>query len=203
MKKDMHVHSKYSRDSMMEVAEILKAAKKAGLDGVAVTDHNTIKGGLEALALSKDYDVEVTVGAEVMTNYGEVLGYHLTEEIESKGFYDVIDEIKRQGGIVAIPHPFDALRSSSIDSKKVFLEFKNDIDYLEVNGRTLPLLNNKTRRFAEEQAIPLIGGSDAHFPWEIGGVYTIWGDGTHVIGNGSLSALYPLARTKLYKILRI
>ncbi len=203
MKKDMHVHSKYSSDGRMEVKEILQIAKEKGLDGVAITDHNTIAGGLEGLKLSKDYDIEVTVGAEIKTEYGEVLGYHINEEIESRGFYDVVDEIKRQGGVIAIPHPFDALRGSSINSRKTFREFRDDIDYFEINGRTLPYFNNKARAFAEEEAIPLIGGSDAHMPWEIGSAYTIWDDGTNVVGNGSIRALYPLARTKFYKIFRI
>lgn len=203
MKKDMHVHSKHSKDGVMEVREILATAKQRGLDGVAITDHNTIAGGLEGLKLSQDYGIEVTVGAEIMTEYGEVVGYHLNHEIESTSFYDVIDEIKRQGGLVTIPHPFDSLRTSSLDSMKVLLEFKDQIDYLEVNGRSLPYFNNKARKFAEQERIPLIGGSDAHLPSEIGNTYTIFADGTKVVGNGSIKAIYPLIRTKIYKTFRI
>ena len=203
MKKDMHVHSKYSSDGMMEVKDILRIAKKRGLDGVAITDHNTIKGGLKALELSQNYGLEVSVGAEIMTDYGEVIGYHLNEEIESYEFYDVIDEIKKQGGVVCIPHPFDSLRMSSVDSEKVYFQFKDKIDYLEVNGRSLPPFNNKARKFAEEHGFPLVGGSDAHLPSEIGNVHTIWDSGTKVVGNGSYTALLPLARTKLYKMFHI
>lgn len=203
MKKDMHVHSKHSKDGVMEVREILGTAKQRGLDGVAITDHNTIAGGLEGLELSPDYGIEVTVGAEIMTEYGEVIGYHLNHEIESKGFYDVIDEIKRQGGLVCIPHPFDALRVSAINSEKILLEFKDQIDYLEVNGRSFPHFNNKARKFAEQEGIHLIGGSDAHLPSEIGNTYTIFSDGIHVVGNGSIKSIYPLIRTKIYKTFRI
>ncbi|MFH1789424.1 MAG: PHP domain-containing protein [Candidatus Altiarchaeota archaeon] len=203
MKKDMHVHSNHSRDGVMEVPEILRIAKERGLDGVAITDHNTIAGGLEGLKISQDYGIQVTVGAEVKTDQGEVIGYHINHEIESTGFYDVIDEIKRQGGVVSIPHAFDALRSSAVNSEKLLVEFKDQIDYLEVNGRTLPYFNNKARAFAQEHGIPVIGGSDAHMPWEIGNTYTVFDDGTKVVGNGSVKALYPLVRTKIYKIFRI
>lgn len=203
MKKDMHVHSKYSRDSTLEVKDILKYAKKIGLDGIAITDHKTIKGGLEGLALSRDYGIEVTVGVEIETDCGEVVGYHLTEEIENETFYDVVDEIRRQGGVVSIPHPFDALRVNALDSRGFILKNRDYIDYLEINGRTLPYFNNIARKLAEKENIPLIGGSDAHFLWEIGGVYTLWDDGVSAVGNGSIKSLYPTIRTKLYKTLRV
>ncbi|MFH1835378.1 MAG: PHP domain-containing protein [Methanobacteriota archaeon] len=203
MKKDMHVHSKYSSDCEMSVKDILVTAKKAGLDGVAITDHNTIQGGLEGLRLSKDYDIEVTVGTEISTNFGEVIGYHLTREVESREFEDVVDEIKRQGGVISIPHPFDFLRLDSIDSKKILMKYRDNIDYIEINARTLPIFNEKARKFALQEGFPLIGGSNAHYPWEIGRCHTIWDEGAKVVGNGSIKSLYPVLRTQLYKTLRI
>ena len=62
MKYDLHIHSKYSSDGILEVKEIVKAAIKRGLDGIAITDHNTIKGGIEAKKYETD-GLKVIVGS--------------------------------------------------------------------------------------------------------------------------------------------
>ena len=74
MKLDLHIHSKYSPDGRMEIEDIIKTAKARGLDGVAVTDHNSVKGGLSALEFCKGSDFLVIPGIEVSTTKGHVLG---------------------------------------------------------------------------------------------------------------------------------
>ena len=106
MQYDLHIHSKYSSDGVLEPEEIINAAKKKGLDGIAVTDHNTIKGGLETKRFETK-DFEVIIGSEIMTERGEITGLFLSQEITSKDVQGVFSEIKGQGGIVVIPHPFD------------------------------------------------------------------------------------------------
>ena len=69
MRYDLHVHSKYSYDSFTSPEKIIKVAKKRGLDGVAITAHGTIKGGIEAPKIHKDKDFQVIVGAEIKTEY--------------------------------------------------------------------------------------------------------------------------------------
>jgi len=104
---DLHIHSKYSGDCTMEPAIILKVAKKKGLDGIAVTDHLTIKGGIETRKLNNDPDFLVIVGSEVETDdKADLIGLFLEEEIESTKTVDVITEIKVQGGLVLWAHPF-------------------------------------------------------------------------------------------------
>lgn len=85
MKYDLHVHSKYSVDGYVEPEVIVKTAQKRGLSGVAVTDHNTIKGGLKAKKYETE-DLRVIVGSEIETNRGEVIGLFLSEEIKSHLF---------------------------------------------------------------------------------------------------------------------
>lgn len=165
MKYDLHSHSKYSSDGILDPQKIIKVAIKKGLDGIAVTDHNTIRGGLEA----KEYETnefKVIIGSEVMTTKGEVIGLFLSEEIKSKDFYEVIDEIKAQNGIVVLPHPFDEWRYASFPAK----EDVKYIDNIEIfNSRCVKdKYNHNASKFAKKYKLGTTGGSDAHFANEIG-----------------------------------
>lgn len=81
MKYDFHTHTKYSADGYVEPKILVKVAAKVGLTGIAVTDHNTINGGLEAKKYENN-EIEVIVGSEILTDKGEVIGIFLTEEIK-------------------------------------------------------------------------------------------------------------------------
>ena len=165
MKYDLHSHSKYSSDGILDPKKIIKVAIKKGLDGIAITDHNTIKGGLEA----KQYETgkfKVIVGSEVMTTKGEVIGLFLSEEIKSKDFYEVIDEIKAQNGIVVLPHPFDEWRHGAFPDEKDVKSI-NSIEIL--NSRCVKdKYNQNASKFAKKYKLGVTGGSDAHFANEIG-----------------------------------
>lgn len=165
MKIDLHTHSKYSGDCRMEPADILKTAEKVGLDGVAITDHDTVKGGLAASRIKSD--IEVIAGAEIRTDRGEVIGYFLNEEIEKRELFEVIDAIRDQGGIVCIPHPFDAFRIYNLKPKDDVLKVVDCIEVL--NSRcAVNAFNEKARRLAEERGLGMTAGSDAHTVSEIG-----------------------------------
>ncbi|MHC1635582.1 MAG: PHP domain-containing protein [Candidatus Methanospirareceae archaeon] len=166
MKYDLHVHSKYSKDSTLEPERIVKIAKRKGLNGIAITDHDTIKGGLAAKKY-EDEDLEVIIGSEVHTEKGDIIGLFISEEIKSKDVMEVIDEIKEQGGLVIVPHPFDSLRRSSFHITE---EYASYVDAIEgFNSRCIfEKFNSKAKEFGKKYNIPLVGGSDAHFPNEIG-----------------------------------
>jgi predicted metal-dependent phosphoesterase TrpH len=170
LKYDLHIHSKYSYDSLLEPKVIVQAAMKKGMNGIAVTDHNTIKGGLKA----KEYetkDFEIIVGSETCSNRGDVIGLFLNEEIKSRSPLDVIDEIKAQGGIVIIPHPFDNMRSSTFHPT---YKCVGSIDAVE--GFNARCINQKYNMFAvdygEIYSVTLIGSSDAHCANEIANGWT-------------------------------
>ena len=205
MKYDLHIHSKYSSDGVLEPEEIINAAKKKGLDGIAVTDHNTIKGGLETKRYETK-DFEVIIGSEIMTERGEITGLFLSQEITSKDVQGVFSEIKGQGGIVVIPHPFDGLRRSAFHPTEEDVKF---IDAVEgFNSRCVfQKYNNKAVAFALQYNLPIAGGSDAHFANEVGiaGVIVMTSDIKGAILNNALdifgkrSSLLNHARTKLLK----
>ena len=89
----------------MEPAKALETAKKRGLDGIAVTDHDNIKGALEVKKLNKDKNFEVIIGEEVSTPQGEVIALYIKKKIKPGPIDKVIKEIKKQGGVSIIAHP--------------------------------------------------------------------------------------------------
>ena len=166
MKHDLHIHSKYSSDGILNPEKIVKIAMKRGLNGIAITDHNTIKGGIKAKRYERE-DFKVIVGSEIMTERGEIIGLFLEEEIKSKNVQDVISEIKEQNGIIIIPHPFDELRHSAFHPTEEDAKF---IDAIEVfNSRCVfQKYNKKAVEFGTKHGLMITAGSDAHFANEIG-----------------------------------
>jgi len=175
MKIDLHIHTKYSVDSISEPEKIVKIAKKKGLDGIAITDHNTNKGWNDMLKAGKKHGLKIVLGEELLikTKKGhyEILALFLNERIYSKQPDEVMNEIKDQNGVIAIPHPFDPLKARPND----FTLLVNKIDALEVfNSRvTLPIFNEKALNFAKKHNLGMTGGSDAHIELEAGNAYTI------------------------------
>lgn len=166
MKYDLHIHSKYSSDGVLDPEKIVKNAIKKGLDGIAITDHNTIKGGLKAKKYENE-DFTVIVGSEISTERGEIIGLFLEEEVKSKDVQDVVSEINEQNGIIIIPHPFDELRHSAFHPTE---EDANSIDCIEgFNSRCVfQKYNKKAVEFGTKHGLAITAGSDAHFSNEIG-----------------------------------
>ena len=166
MRYDLHIHSKYSLDGLIEPEIIVKTAKNQGLSGIAVTDHHTIRGGLETKKFAPE-DLEVIVGSEIGTERGEVIGLFLSEEIVSHRLVEVVDEIREQDGLVVLPHPFDQLRGTGIRPAKEDAKLADCVETF--NSRCLcDSYNEKARIYAERHSLHCSAGSDAHFVREIG-----------------------------------
>jgi hypothetical protein len=158
---DLHVHSTYSLDSLLKSKSIVKLSTLRRLDAIAITDHDTIKGGVETKKIAPD-SLMVITGSEIKTDHGDLIGLFLNEEIKSRSFPEVIDEIKDQDGIVILPHPF---------RRKVFPTeaMLKKVDVFEgLNGRTSAKLNQKAIDLANEFNKPTVAGSDSHFSYELG-----------------------------------
>ncbi len=165
MRYDFHIHTHHSYDSIMKPAKILQIAKKKGLNGVVICDHNTVAGGLETKALNTDPNFEVIVGAEIRTTAGDITGIHITEEIKSREFAAVCDEIHAQGGQTILVHPYVDHDLSLVDFDK--------IDYIEViNARASEANNELAIVLAQKYDKPMVAGSDAHLYDEIGNAET-------------------------------
>lgn len=179
MKMDLHIHSKYSGDSLLQPETILKMAKKRGLDGIAVTDHNTIKGSLAVKEANRNDDFKVITGSEIKTDYGDVIGLFIEEEIKSRKYADVVDEIKRQGGLSVLAHPYR--KGITVPDELVKM-----VDAIEVfNARSPAVLNSKAKELSIKAGKPVTAGSDAHVSFEIGNgiVYTTGSSNENVLKN--------------------
>jgi predicted metal-dependent phosphoesterase TrpH len=175
LKYDLHVHTKASCCSNLDYSLILKLAKKAGLNGIAITDHNTIKGAKEVKKNNPSSDFEVIIGSEIKTtDMGEILAYYLNDEIYPGTCEEVIEKVREQGGLVSCAHPRDIFRAhfSEKELKKI------NIDALEVfNGRSLlPSFNNGAKEISKIRSLSQLGGSDAHFSFELGKCFTEFKD---------------------------
>ena len=162
---DLHMHTHHSGDCATPVDDLLDEAVERGLAVIAVTDHNTIAGGLEAAqrVQERSLDLQVIVGSEIMTDgQGEVIGLFLSEEVpKGLSFAETVARIHAQGGLVYIPHPFD--RMHSIPSPETLRRHVDQIDVLETaNGRLYFEKDNaESERFAERWNLLRGAGSDA------------------------------------------
>lgn len=104
MKFDLHTHTKYSSDGIIEPEKLVKTAIKRGLSGIAITDHDTLNGSLRAKEYKTD-DLEVIVGSEISTERGEVIGLFLSDEIRSHIFQEVWRRLRSRAGLQFFPTP--------------------------------------------------------------------------------------------------
>ncbi len=171
MKVDLHVHTFHSMDASTTFEELLSRCLETGLGAIAIADHGTVEGALE---FKKIAPFEVIVAEEVLTPYGEIMGMFLTETIPSGSVEETIAAIRKQGGLVCIPHPFDPLRSSALDAKVIeVLAEKGQIDIIEVLNARIILESGvrKADKFARKYNLLRGAGSDAHGPDELGNAW--------------------------------
>ena len=167
---DLHMHTDHSPDCATPVDTLLDAAKKAGLGAIAITDHNEVSGALEARERANG--IKVIVAEEVKTaDQGEVIGLFIEEKIpRGMTLAETIAEIRRQGGLVYVPHPFD--RMHSVPDYEHLLSVVDDVDAIEVfNPRVaFSAFNEEAARFAAKYRIVAGAGSDSHVAQGLGSV---------------------------------
>jgi predicted metal-dependent phosphoesterase TrpH/glycosyltransferase involved in cell wall biosynthesis len=167
---DLHMHTDHSPDCATPVDTLLDTAKRVGLDAIAITDHNEISGALEARERADG--IKVIVAEEVKTaDQGEVIGLFIEEKIpRGMTLQETIAEIRRQGGLVYVPHPFD--RMHAVPDYEHLLDVVGDIDAIEVfNPRVaFSAFNEEAARFAAKYRIVAGAGSDSHVVQGLGSV---------------------------------
>lgn len=171
---DLHTHTHYSSCSTMKPEDLVKTALDIGLDGIAVTDHNSIKGAVECKAYAQKHvkrKFEVIIGEEVTTEYGHVLVLYLKKKIAPGSLESVIAEAKQQNALVIPAHPFTLLKvKGKSHTLQSIAKIKKVISGLECyNGRIFfPFLNQKSNRICDKLNLAKTAGSDGHFAFEIG-----------------------------------
>lgn len=170
LKIDLHVHTHYS-DSKGSVKRVLEIAQRKGLDGLAITDHNTLRGVKEAQRINND--LIIVPGAELKTSQGEVLALGIKQLIPRKmSMSETIKRIHAQGGLAIIPHPtipvFSRLTEKDLE--------KLDVDGIEAISSMTPLFYHyliKNLHLAAKLKLRVTAGSDSHSPETVGDAFTI------------------------------
>ena len=173
LKIDLHVHTCYSYDSLITPEELVFYAKKHGLNGVAITDHDRIDGALNIakLNIAKISDFLIFPGIEISSLNGHIIGLNVQETIPAKLSVDeTVDRIHNAGGIAVACHPITFFRES------LGRHANSKFDLVEViNASALPFRYSVKhgKKLASQLGKPQIAGSDAHYGPEIGCAYTL------------------------------
>ena len=204
MRLDLHNHTWYSHDGNLSPRALLETADRRGIDWLGVTDHETLRGGLECAALS-DADPSlprVIPGQEITTAVGEVIGFFLTEVVPPGLTVDeTVQRIHAQGGVAYLPHPYDRYRRSTIRAE--WREHAAVLcDVIEVgNGRTMrPAFDREALALAARTGRRLGAGSDAHYAAEVGRVFL---DLPADVGRAFLDVAHHSDTDHLLDVLRV
>ena len=170
LKLDLHIHSQYSEDGIGTPLEIVKILKKKGLSGMAITDHNTVEGGLLALKVTLK-DFVVIPGIEISTKDGHIIALNVKKNIPcGLTVEETIEKIIDRGGTPIVPHLFRLM--SGIKEKKLKNIIKK-VPAIEVfNSCSVSQTNLKTMKIAKKYSLGGTGGSDSHIPSFAGEAYT-------------------------------
>ncbi len=168
---DLHTHSSYS-DGLDPPEILVTHARRAGLRVLAITDHDTVRGGVEGAKHGGD-NLIVVPGIEISTRDGHLLCLGVYEEprLRKCGAEEAIEWCHQLGGVSIYAHPFGYLLRPSLCSTRRIREVAKLVDAIEViNGRTLARYNAKALELANELSKPVTAGSDAHLAKLVGSV---------------------------------
>lgn len=159
----VHVHTRHSFDSATDPTALVKRSVELGIDVLAVTDHDSWQGSVDAREAAARLGLPLTVvlGSEFSTEQGDVIGLFLTRDLHEKNAPKLCDAIHAQGGLVLLPHPCKWHRLDD--------ELLARVDLIEIyNGHTGRADNTRARELAQMRDLPELAGPDAHLLDELG-----------------------------------
>ena len=171
IKLDLHIHSQYSKDAIGSPKDIIKSLKKKGLQGMAITDHNTVEGSLKAVKIAPK-DFIIIPGIEISTSDGHILALNIEKSIAGNlSIQETVEKILEQGGTPIVPHLFRNMSGIKKEKLKIIHQKINAIEVF--NACSMPKTNLKIAKIAKEFNLGGTGGSDSHDPTYAGYAYTV------------------------------
>jgi len=174
---DLHLHTIYSYDGTASISAVLSRAKELGLDVIAITDHDEIRGALKAMELASNYGVEVIPGIEITTAEGDLLAYFITEKVDAGlSLVETVLRVRDLGGVCIAPHPMaGGMGRKSLSGRTILKALRNPqvaetLIGIEVYNATAldRLSNHYARILANGLDIANVGNSDAQIIDAIG-----------------------------------
>ena len=168
---DLHLHTIYSFDGTASPAAVLNRARKVGLDVVAITDHDEVRGALKAMEIAPRYGVEVIPGSEITTAEGDLLGLFIREKVNAGlSLVETVLRVREQGGVCIAPHPMaGGMGMKSLSGRAILNALRNPLaaDTLigieAYNGTVIDRLANPYASIlAGRLNLAKVGNSDSH-----------------------------------------
>src|SRR6266480_6962764 len=190
MRLDLHNHTRYSPDSRVSPTDLVARARQLRLDGIAITDHNSVAGIREAEAVAGD--LIILPGIEISTRSGHVIAYGVREPIpRDLSVGETVERITALGGVAVAAHPY-RFWSGLGEAATVGAPFAA---YETLNARTLRGGNTRAQALARTRRVGQTGGSDSHFLDEVARAVTVIDAGmlraddvVQILGAGRTSA---------------
>lgn len=172
-KADLHIHTTYSKDGTTTVRGALKQASLVGLNVVAITDHDDIRGSLVARELASQYRLEAIPAMEVSTREGHILALFIEKPIPSgRSLIETLLRIGDQGGVAVAPHPVNPLPKSlqmkALVGAVAHNSAKHVIKGLEVYNMGYQIFNHLVQKISPWLPLARTAGSDSHVYWTVG-----------------------------------
>ena len=168
---DLHVHTNHSADSRVSIEDAVLRCEETGLDGFAVTDHDTLSGLSEAMA--QESRVVIIPGVEISARGAHILALDISEPIPAGlSITETVDRIHGQGAVAVVAHPYSVLRTW-VDSREIEGAKFNAVEVANANQFPYGWMLKKNAALAERLGLPQTGGSDAHIPEAVGRAYTV------------------------------
>ena len=178
LKLDLHVHTTFSgipnypflRDSVITLEDVIELSQEKNIDGVAITDHNTIAGAvrLKEYVKRRNLNLSVIVGEEVRTLSGDILALDIDSKIKhGTSVEETLDRIRECNGLAVACHPYagNGVGEKMVKTKK--------FDIIEtLNSCASRTANIRAKELARSLGLTGIGGSDAHRPEIFGNAVT-------------------------------
>ncbi len=174
---DLHLHTIYSYDGTASLSAVLSRAKQLGLDVIAITDHDEIRGALKAMEIASNYGVEVIPAIEITTADGDLLALFITEKVDAGlSLIDTVMRVRALGGVCIAPHPMaGGMGMKSLSARTILKALRNPlvtetlIGIETYNATALDRMSNHYARILANQLdIAQVGNSDAHVVDAIG-----------------------------------
>ena len=183
MRIDMHVHTnRYSACSTIEPEELIEEARRIGLDGLCLTEHDTLWPPDEIEELGRDSGLRIFQATEITTDHGHVLVFGCNENMGDVSTLDGLrSKVMRAAGLMFAAHPFRGSVRYGLTEPQMSVEqacerpvFRG-VDGIEIaNGMAWDSENDLARNVAERLDLIGIAGSDAHWLDELGHCVTIF-----------------------------